>query len=456
MSTLDAIRGAREEVLERVYSSDRSLILGTILAIYAVYVGIGLFLGFNINGLVNALVRLTFLIAAYAMAGLALNLHWGYTGLFNVGVAGFMAVAVYVMGIATAPVDPATSVATPGLGLPAVVGIVLGMVAAGLVGLVAAAPALRLRSDYLAIVTIGMAEIIRLSLTSNTLTEFSLFGLQMGTGGNGGLNLVGDPSKVIRAIYDSGYGFPVVESLAGTVVNVFQTVGIERQVTIELTYVLVLIGFVALFYWTFSNLGRSPFGRVLKAIREDEDVASSLGKNVQLMKIKSFVIGSALLGLAGIFWMGSRGLATPSTFRTEVTVFVWIVVILGGAGSNTGSVLGAALFVSTLLQGPRYLRTVITETIQLPSPPLTVYRAGEALFGGNPVKILAFVLDRLGSLQFVILGVVLIYLVHRRPQGLLGDRKEIAATIDLERTRNEGKRSDDRAGNPTTDGGKHE
>jgi len=369
------------------------------------------------------------------MAGLALNLHWGYTGLFNVGVAGFMAVGVYVMGIATAPVDPVSPTATPGLGLPMVVGVPLGMVAAGFAGLVAALPALRLRSDYLAIVTIAMAEIIRLTLTSQTFQEFTLFGVTMGTGGNQGLNLVGDPSKAVRALYDTGFGIDPLRGVAGAVVSAFGALGVQRQVVIELTYVVALVAFVALFYWLLLRMGKSPFGRVLKAIREDEDVANSLGKNVGRVKIKSFVIGSALLGLAGIFWMGSRGLATPGAFMLRITVFVWIVVILGGAGSNTGSVLGAVLFVSVLLQGPRYIRNVLVETTELPSAPATIYGAGEALVGGEPIAVVSFVFSRLNAFQFVLLGFFLIYLVHRRPEGLLGHRKEIASMIDLDGSR---------------------
>lgn len=433
MSGLERARRSWGRLVDTLARHDGYLILATILVIYAIYIGLGAILGFNVNGQVNALRRLTFLIAAYAMAGLALNLHWGYTGLFNVGVVGFMAVAIYVMGIATAPVDPASTVVTPGLGLPVVVGIALGIVAAAIAGLVVALPALRLRSDYLAITTLGFAEIVRISLTSNTLKSFTLFGREMGTAGNQGLNLVGDPSKAVRKVFDTGFGIGPLKAAADAATSAFGAIGVQPRVVIELAYVLLLIGFVWAFYWTFMRLGRSPFGRVLKAVRDDEDVANSLGKNVQLVKIKSFVIGAAFLGLAGILWHGSRGLATPGTFKTEVTVFVWVVVILGGAGSNTGSVLGSALFVAFLLQGPRYVRTVLNETMTLPNAPLTIVRAGEALAGGQPVVFLSFVLDRLNSLQFVILGIVLIYLVQKRPLGLLGHRKEIAATINLDR-----------------------
>ncbi len=184
MSGLERARRSWDRLVDTLARHDVYLILVTVVIIYAIYIGLGAILGFNVNGQVNALRRLTFLIAAYAMAGLALNLPWGSTGLFNVGVVGFMAVAIYVMGIATAPVDPASTVVTPGLGLPVVVGIALGILAAAIAGLVVALPALRLRSDYLAITTLGFAEIVRISLTSNTLKSFTLFGKEMGTAGN--------------------------------------------------------------------------------------------------------------------------------------------------------------------------------------------------------------------------------------------------------------------------------
>lgn len=432
MNLSDVARRGEQAARELVDQHDVYLIISTMLVIYAAYIVLGLAMGFDVNGQVNALVRLTFLIAAYSLAGLALNLHWGYTGLFNVGVAGFMAVGVYAMGMATAPVDPTNPTFTPGLGLPVIVGILLGVGVAGFSGLVAALPALRLRSDYLAIVTIGMAEIIRLSLTSRTLQEFTVFGVTMGSGGNQGLNLVGDPSKAVREFFDTGYGIDPFGAAAGAVVAGFEDLGVQRQVVIELVYVILLILLVAVVYWTLMRLGKSPFGRVLKAIREDEDVAKSLGKDVHLVKIKSFVIGAALLGLAGIFWQGSNGLVSPRSFVLQITVFVWIVVILGGSGSNTGTVMGAILFVGLLLQGPRYVRNVLLETVQIPSPPSTVYRAGEAVVAGEPMGLVAFVFSRLGAFQFVMLGAVLIYLVQRRPQGVLGHRKETAALVDLE------------------------
>jgi branched-chain amino acid transport system permease protein len=325
----------------------------------------------------------------------------------------------------------------PGLGLPTPVGIALGILAAAVAGLVISLPALRLRADYLAIVTLGFSEIVRLSLTSSSLQEFSLFGATVGTGGNSGLPLAGDPSAAVRALYDTGLGIPALEALAGGIVDAFGAAGIQRPVVINITYTLIVVGVLALVYVLVRRLGNSPFGRSLRAIREDEDVARSLGKDTRLLKMKSFVIGCGLLGLAAIIWQGSRGLATPDTFLTQLTVFVWVVVIIGGAGSNTGTVLGAALFVSILREGPRFLRDAIKSQTDLPRAPSNVFEGVAALGDLDPTPLVSYVFGQLGALQFILLGVVLIVVVKRRPKGLMGHRKEPASTIDITRPRDQ-------------------
>lgn len=428
----NVVESVRARLADSDYS-DRSLIVGTMLAIYVLYLLVGFSLGFDVNGQVNALQRITFLTAVFAMAGLALNLHWGYTGLFNVGIAGFMAVGVYAMGMATAPQNPETTTAVPGLGLPIPVGILIGILAAALAGLIVALPALRLRADYLAIVTLGLSEIVRLSFSSNTLGEFTIAGTTMGTGGNSGINLVGDPSKIVRQFYETGFGIGPLSDLSGAILDSFASVGIEQIVVINLSYTVVVVGILGFVYVLVQRLGNSPFGRSLKAIKEDEETTQSLGKNTQLLKAKSFVIGCGLLGLAAILWQGSRGLTTPDTYMIELTVFIWVVVIIGGAGSNTGTVLGAALFVSILDEGPRFFRDIVNATFDVPRAPTSIVEAVGSIGEGDLMPLLAYVFGELAALQFVLLGVVLILIIKRRPEGLMGHRKEPASTLDISR-----------------------
>ncbi len=438
--TLDGRR-----VIAAFRESDAALVVGLMLAIYAAFILIGVLLHYDISGQVRALYRLTFLTAVYALVVLALNLHWGYTGLFNIGVAGFMAVGTYTMAMATAAPDATV----PGLGLPFWAGIVLGMIAASIVGLIAALPALRLKDDYLAITTIAFSEIIRMTYLSSSLQKFTLFGTKLGTGGGRGIGIDPKPDTHIVEILT---GIPVIHSLYGAFSGALQGAGVVPNVVNNWVYAIFLLVCVAAFYWLLQRVGHSPFGRVLKAIREDEDVARALGKNTRMFKIKSFMLGCALMGLAGVLWKGTPGFINPNTFLPQVTFFVWIALIIGGSGSNTGGIIGSALFAAVLFEGPRYLKNVITQYFQLSQTPNTFAAAVHQLttlmtvnLGPFPVigsisfpfiniaSFFAYALDNLDPLRLVFVGIVLIWLMQNRPEGLLGHRKDTASSVDLSR-----------------------
>lgn len=412
-------------VLAAAKRSDFGLV---VLTLGLIYIGATL-LTFTdgLNSVVGLLRTLTFLGLVYALSALALNLHWGYTGLFNIGVAGFMAVAVYTMGIVVRSPDPAFG--PPGFGLPLPVGIVAGMAMASLFGLVAALPALRLRADYFAIVTLGISEIIRLALQSSTFDTALRETLGVGTGGGRGMGM---PQNPVRGLFlvDGRAGDPTALGAA-----VFGTLGegglgISNNILIGWGYIIVLAVFVVAFYVLLERLGRSPFGRMLKAIREDELVADSLGKNVDLVKIKVFMIGCALMGLAGILWFGSQGNVSPTPqFMPLLTFYIFVAVIIGGAGSNTGSVLGGIVFATALFEGPRRVGSVLRDTIDAPTPPTFA----DAVASLSPGQFLAYATENIAPLQFVLLGLVLIFMMHRRPEGMLGGRIETAAAVDLSR-----------------------
>ena len=415
--------GATRAVIESIRRSDLGLVFLTLGFVYVAATLLTFTQG--LNSVVGLMRTLTFLGFVYAISALALNLHWGYTGLFNIGVAGFMAVGVYTMGIVVRSPDPAFG--PPGMGLPLPVGIVAGMAMAALVGLIAALPALRLQADYLAIVTLGLSEIIRLTLQSSTVDTFLRETFAVGTGGGRGMGM---PSNPIRDLFLVGgqAGNPTALGEA-----VFSTLGesglgISNNVLIGWGYVFVLAVFLVAFYVFLERLGRSPFGRNLKAIREDELVANSLGKNVDLIKIKVFAIGCALMGLAGILWFGSQGNVSPTPqFMPLLTFYVFVAVIIGGSGSNTGAVLGGIVFAAVLFEGPRRIGSVIRDTIDASTPP----SFADAVASLDPVTFLAYATDNIAPLQFVLLGLVLIFIMHRRPDGLLGHRIETAAAVDL-------------------------
>lgn len=411
------------------------------------------------NAMFNTL-RFFFLTSiAYALLTLGLNLHWGYTGLFNIGVAGFMAVGTYTTYILAAPTDGLP----PGLGLNIYVAILGGIVAAAIVGAIVALPALQLDADYFAIVTVGFSEMIRLTIQADTFSGtvtnpesggynvVTIFGYSFGTGGGRGIS---SPMRPPTDILFEGALAPLGQAL----IDIGDTFGIGITVVEGLVYVAFLL-FVVLtgYYVLVRRVGNSPFGRVLKAIREDETVAQSLGKDTRVFKIKVFMLGAAMMGLAGILWRGRSGYINPTAFKPIITFYVFAALIIGGAGSNTGSVVGAVTFTALLLNGPRRLAGVINASFDYfvrigligePLPePNTSWAAISSL---DPLMWFGYLVAQLPNLKFIFLGVVLVYLMQNRADGMLGHRKEIASSIDLtERPASTG----DSGTGPIADGG---
>ncbi|MFQ3319554.1 MAG: branched-chain amino acid transport system permease protein [Natronomonas sp.] len=459
-------------VPEYIKNDDTRLIAGLLVFTYLVYTLAQTYLAVANNAAVlpavaNSLQNITFLIAVYAIMALALNLHWGYTGLFNIGIAGFMAVGVYSMSILAAPATGSP----PGFGLPVPVAVIGAVIITAIVGGIAALPALQLEADYLAIVTVGFSEIIRLvfnaSYFAGTVKDpeasgynvIEIFGYTFGTGGGQGINTpTSSPADFLYSTTSLGdllYGPTGGPNVLGELVyGAADSAGVNSSVVNGATYAFFLLLVVmTLYYVLLVRIGNSPFGRVLKAIREDEIVAQSLGKDTRWFKIKVFMVGCALMGLGGILWQGSFGFVNPNTFRPIVTFYIFTALIIGGSGSNTGSVIGGAVFAAFLFEGPKQLARVVQASVEgllvtvsgpgasLPSPN-NFYAAVVSL---DPLAWLGFAIDNVSTLKFVFLGAVLVYLMQNRSDGLLGHRKEIASSVDLsERTP---------AGRPAADGG---
>ncbi|WP_254535204.1 branched-chain amino acid ABC transporter permease [Halomarina litorea] len=423
--------------------TDLALMIGMMLALYVVFAGVGMVLGFPLFGIVNLVRELTFFVAVYAIVALALNLHWGYAGLFNIGVAGFMAVGAYALGLLSG--SPAGS--PPGLGLPLFLGVPLGMGVAALVGLVAALPALRLKADYLAIVTIALAEIIRLTFVSRAFEDI--------TGGAAGFgNFPANPANTLLLTDPSSLASDPT-AVGGVVFGLFESIGIASpKVAIDSTYAVMLLLVVALVYVFLRRLGNSPFGRVLKAIREDELVAQSLGKDTNRFKIKVFMVGCALMGLGGMLWqaLGTGSVNPTNNFLPQITFYIFIAVIIGGAGSNTGSVLGAGLFAGVLFLLPSYVDNLVNSLnlLQNTTTPQTFIDAVAPVASLELAPFFAYALGNIDQLRFVLIGVLLVWLMQNRPDGLLGHRQEPAASVDLMR-RTSGSKPP--RGEPAADGG---
>ena len=416
MSAVDSVRDRLDAL------PDVGLVVGFIASIWAVMLVLAIAVGGAnwANLAVGFIGSVTVLIGGYAILALALNLQWGYTGLFNIGIAGFMAVGAYTTAVLTAPTDPAAG-AVPGLGLPLWVGLIGGMAMAAIIGGLAALPALRLKADYLAIVTVAFSEIIRLVVNWDGLAEFSLFGAPVGTGGATGISF--KSANDVAAGLVNGVGQPLVTAADG--------IGVSGPNLANLTYGVILLLVVAASYWVLTRITNSPFGRVLKAIREDETVTQSLGKDTRRFKIKTFMIGCALMGLAGVLFRGQAGYISPQQFRPTITFYVFAALIIGGSGSNTGSIIGAATFSGLLF----YLPARLGENVSLGGTraPGNIIDAVAGLASLDPLPLLAYIISNVSTLRFVLIGVVLIYIIQNQPEGLLGHRNEPATSVSLDR-----------------------
>jgi neutral amino acid transport system permease protein len=308
----------------------------------------------------------------YALAAIGLNIHFGYTGLLNFGQAAFLGVAAYGLAISIAI-----------SGLPFWVGIAAGLVGAVLLALLLGVPTLRLRADYLAIVTIATAEIFRLVIRANTLSDY--------TGGANGLTNFDDDFYALNPLPDGRYGVGPVS---------FD----ERASWVLLVgWCLVLLAALVVFL-----LVRSPWGRVIKAVREDEDAVRSLGKNVYAYKMQSLVIGGVLGSLGGFVFVLARAAVQPDNYGTELTFFTYTILILGGAARVFGPIVGASIFWMVLVFTDSFLRQAISAGI-IP----------EALMSGTQV----------GQVRFMLVGAALMLLVVFRPQGIFGDKRELAFDV---------------------------
>jgi branched-chain amino acid transport system permease protein len=305
----------------------------------------------------------------YALAAIGLNVHFGYTGLLNFGQAAFLAVAAYGLAISV-------SIS----GLPFGVGIIAGLGGAVILAILLGIPTLRLRADYLAIVTIAAAEIFRLIVRSASLRDQ--------TGGSNGLSAFSEGFYSLNPLGKGTYGFgPFTYN--------------ERD-----TWVLI-VGWVliALASTVVYLLMRSPWGRVIKAVREDEDAVRSLGKNVYAYKMQSLILGGVLGSLGGFMLALGKGSVQPDLYGTELTFFAYTVLLLGGAARVLGPVIGSAIF---------WLVLSLTDNV-----------LNQAIDAGY-ISTSIINSNQVGQIRFIMVGLALMLLMIFRPQGIFGDRKELA------------------------------
>ena len=277
--------------------------------------------------------------AIYAILALSLNLMWGLAGMVNLGIVGFYAVGGYISALVTVK-----------LGLPIAVGFLAAMVGTAAMAAITTFGLTRLRDDYLAIVTLGFAEVVRIVAEN----EIWL------TRGTDGISGIPQPLKAVLG---------------------------ERFNEAYLAFSLVLLGLVILM---LERIRTSPFGRALRAIREDAQIAAFAGKDVLRFKLKAFAIGGAIAGLAGALYAHYTSYIVPEIYVPLLTIYIFLALTAGGLGNTWGATLGAFVIVFCL-ESTRFLIGIIP-------------RVGA---------------EQLAALREFLVGLCLLLVLMYRPRGLL-------------------------------------
>jgi neutral amino acid transport system permease protein len=373
--------------------------------------------------MIEYLIFLAISTATFALFGLGLNLQWGFTGLINFGHIAFMTLGAYTMVLLSLK------------GVSLLLSAIIGAIVAASLGLVIGFATLRLREDYLSIVTIGTGELIRLIVNNqelpvgntwisgsfgvqsyviplsstpnlffriimivvlNILTGITLFSLwrwvqtaQISASNNIVRNSSLKQEFISRLIVGIALGL-----LAGAI-YISGVIGLYNYKPKAGLMLLVLL-ILAFVFWRLEILVRSPWGRVLKSIREDEEIPKALGKNVFSYKLQSLMLGGAIAGIAGAFFAWQLAAIYPDNFQPQLTFDAWIMVILGGSGNNLGTILGAVMFF-----------------------------AYDALTREFLPKIVPLDVERIGAFRIMFIGLLLMVLMIWRPQGILGKKEEL-------------------------------
>jgi branched-chain amino acid transport system permease protein len=293
--------------------------------------------------MVAYLVAVGIIALIYMLLTIGLNLQYGYTGLINFGVVAFFAIGAYTSALLT----------LHGWALPPafVVAIIVAALVAYPIGLLS----LRLSDDYLAVVTLGFSEVVRLAIQEEKWLTHGVQGLP---------------------------GIP----------RMFQSLGIGEYAELATLAVLILCNLAAI--GLMVHLVRTPYGRLIQAIRDDEVAVEAIGKDPRRLKVQVFMLGAGLAGLGGAFYAHFITYLSPDQFLPLVTFYVWIAMIIGGTGRTTGAVAGS-LILMVFLEGSRFARDWIPGVSEV----------------------------QMASVRLAMVGLALILFTIYRPQGMMGSRQ---------------------------------
>ncbi len=333
----------------------------------------------SVSSVINFVLPSVTTAAIFALICIGLNIQWGYAGIFNFGIVAFFMIGSYVTAIVTkAPPRDEFSTYVGGYGpsldvlpalssdqwLPFALAMIASMAACALLALLLGLATLRLREDYLAIVLIGVAEILRRVV----IQEQWLF--------NGTRGMPGIPRPFAAWVSTGNYKYVFLVFVAVVLASVFLLVEVSL---------------------------RSPWGRALRAIREDEAPVLASGKSVVWLKIQAFVFGSALMGLGGSLYAMQQGAISPEVFSHFFGTFIfWAMLIVGGSGNTLGAVVGAYIIWSL------WSITLQIQGYDLPS----------------------IVQGRVAYVRDFLLGVVIVVMLLFNPRGLIPERARVSRWLD--------------------------
>jgi len=321
----------------------------------------------DIGGLIAYLVSLAIMAGIFAVFALGLNIQWGYTGLFNIGIAGFFCIGAYTSAMITTPMPTGLYAQYVhqifGLNLPFIFGLLGAALVCGFIAYLIGYPTLQLREDYLAIATIGIAETFRLIFNNEQWLA------------NGPRGLMGLPQPLQGLVEARHYNY---------------------------IYLVVVLAVMVVIYLSIERVIRSPWGRVLRAIREDEIASAMSGKDIFRFKMQSLIFGSMIMGVGGALYAHYTKAISPDVFTPLYGTFIiWVMLMAGGSGNNKGAVLGAFVIWGIWI-GTKFLTDLLPYTLKARAP----------------------------YIRFLIIGILLEIILIYRPRGLIGEEKRISKMID--------------------------
>jgi len=315
-------------------------------------------------GIIDFIVAFAIMASIYAIFAMALNVHWGYTGLLNFGIAGFFAVGAYTSALFTAKMPTGALanfvVQAFGFNMPFLVGVLMGGVVSALIAVLIGLLTLRLSEGYLAISTIGIAETIRIFFNNERWLA------------NGAQGLIGIKRPLADAVPPQYYNY---------------------------VYLAIVVVFLLVIYFALERGIRSPWGRVLRAIREDEVMSAADGKNVFAFKLQSLALGAFLMGIGGGLYAHFSAAIQPGVFEPLFGTFIiWTMLTVGGTGNNRGAILGAYVVWAIWSWSSLLISRVVPPSFQTRAP----------------------------YFRYVLIGVLLVVFTVTRPKGIIGEERQVS------------------------------